>query len=750
VKILGCLATVLLVAASTPAQDYAPELPPMTSQAPPAIRSVVPNAPTIPRFAKFELTIDLAATYDNPFDPEQVDLTAELTTPAGKRVVVPGFFYQPYRNRNEGDDSRRPLLEPTGQPCWKVRFTPTEVGEYDYIVRLRNHFGEVQGDVRSNPGSFTAVASDAPGFIRVSQTNPRYFEFGNGRPFFAVGQNLQNDWPYYSHSRRLAEGGANCARVWTFCHWTWLEWTFKTGLKWAGPGDWMRSYAGAGRYNQRVAWIADDCLEKWTDDGLFVMLCLGNATGGGELSADKTPSYGSWAGHPYNVANGGFLDDPRLFWTDERARKLYRQRLRYIVARWGYSPNVWALEFWNELGEARPEIVAWHREMAQYVRQLDPNRHLLTTSTWLGNVDKFAAIWDLPEMDFTQGHHYGALPGMTARIAEHLTRWPKPYLNGEGGGPPAKDPDGQSLDPDSIEFHNSLWAPLATGSAGTTLPWWWRDRIEPQDLFGHYRAVTSFVADVPWSRGPFRPVQIRSITLNAGSPNKEFSPVLIAPIGADWGSPPRASRFRVEADGTVAGSEQLAGELFGHAPGRSPWRRPLVLEVDYPQPGQYVVNLATATHGTLEMQLDGRVVLQAKSPGIFRADLPAGPHELTLDNAGSDLVRFGWIMLTNYRDARRYPDLEILGQQNDDSAILWIHNRLHQWPFLAAGVEAPPVGPAVAEILVAKDGRYQIQWWDTYTGLVTGTETLESRNQVLTLAVPPLARDMACKITIVK
>lgn len=749
-KILGCLATILLAAASTPAQDYAPELPLMTAQAPPAIRSVVPNAPTIPRFAKFELTIDLAATYDNPFDPEQVDLTAELTTPEGKHLLVPGFFYQPYQNRYEGDDSRRPLLEPAGDPCWKVRFTPTEVGEYDYIVCLRNHFGEVQGDVRSDSGSFTAVASDAPGFIRVSQTNPRYFEFDNGRPFFAVGQNLQNDWPCYSHSRRLAEGGANCARVWTFCHWTWLEWTFKTGLKWAGPGDWMRSYAGAGRYNQRIAWIADDCLERWTRDGLFVMLCLGNATGGGELSADKTGSYGSWAGHPYNVSNGGFVDDPRLFWTDERARKLYRQRLRYIVARWGYSPNVWALEFWNELGEARPEIVAWHREMAQYVRQVGPNRHLLTTSTWLGNVDKFAAIWDLPEMDFTQGHHYGALPGMTARTAEHLARWPKPYLNGEGGGPPAKDADGQSLDPDSIEFHNSLWAPLAAGSAGTTLPWWWRDRIEPQDLFGHYRAVASFVADVPWSRGPFRPVQIRSITLNASSPNKVFSPVLIAPIGADWGSPPRASRFRVEADGTVAGIEQLAGELFGHAPGRSPWRKPLVLEVDYPQPGQYVVNLATATHGTLEMQLDGRVVLQEKAPGIYRADIPAGPHQLTLDNTGSDLVRFGWIMLTNYRDARRYPDLEILGRQSDDSALLWIHNRLHQWPFQAAGIEAPPVGPAVAEILVAKDGRYQVEWWDTQTGLVTGTETVESQDQVLTLAVPSLARDVACRIAIAR
>ena len=450
------------------------------------------------------------------------------------------------------------------------------------------------------------------------------------------------------------------------------------------------------------------------------------------------------------MANGGFLDGPRQFWTDERARRLYRQRLRYIVARWGYSPHVWALEFWNELGEARPEIVAWHREMAQYVRTIDPNRHLLSTSTWQGNLDKFAAIWDLPEMDFTQGHHYGALPGLTARIAEHLARWPKPYLNGEGGGPPARTGDGQSLDPHSIEFHNSLWAPMVLGSAGTTLPWWWRDRIEPQDLFHHYQAVADFARGVPWTRHQFQPDRVQTVTLTGGDPRQRFSPVLIAPIGADWGSPPRASQFRVEADGTVAGVEQLAGELFGNAPSRRAWRRPLIFQVSFPQAGRCIVHLSTLMHGILEIRLDGRVVLQERSPGDCEVDVPAGPHEIALDNVGSDLVRVSWILLTNYRDTWRYPDLEIFGQQTDDLTALWIHNRLDQWPYQSAGIEAPAVGPAVAEILVAKDGRYQIEWWDTRTGLITRTHMLESRNGVLAITITPLERDVACKITIVK
>ena len=733
----------------------------MVSHGTAQIVRVTSNAMEIPLYGMCELTIVLSASYDNPFDPEQVDLTAEFTTPSGKTVTVPGFFYQPYTNRNEGDEAKRPLLDGNGPPCWKVRFAPTEPGKHTYLVRLQNHFGDVRGDVKSAPGSFVAVASEAPGFIRVSKTDGRYFQFDNGKPFFAIGQNLQNDWPVYKHSRLLAQGGANCARVWTFCHWTWLEWTFKEGgFKWAGPGDWMRSYAGAGKYNQRIAWIADHHLEQWARDGIFVMLCMGNGTGGGELSASKEARYDSWGGNPYNIANGGFLDTPAKFWTDERARKLYKQRLRYIVARWGYSRSIWAWEFWNELGAATPEIVAWHKEMAQYLRDTDPNRHLITTSTWEGNADKFAAMWDLKEMDFTQSHHYGALTAMMPRIALHLARWPKPHIIGEGGGPEPETEAGEAsgkklaLDPDGTEFHNSLWAPVMSGAAGTTLSWWWRDRIEPRNLFFHYRAVASFVRDVPWHDGRLRPIQVQAVSLASSSAQQKFSPVLIAPFGADWGSRPRQNRCRVEADGAVTDLERLAGELFGNAPSRREWRNPPTFEVNFPEPGRFILHVSTALHSVLEIRLDGKQVVRDAFPGgagkrvarDFVVDVPAGRHEITLDNAGGDLIRFGYFILTNYRDAARYPDLDILGLRSEDMALLWIHSRLNQWYFKAAGFDAEPVGPAIATLGGLRDGHYQIEWWDTYKGEISKVEQTEVRGGTLDLHLPAIEKDVACKV----
>src|SRR3990170_3716579 len=43
-------------------------------------------------YEKFELNIDLRATFSNPFDPEEVDLWAEFTAPSGKVQKIWGFY----------------------------------------------------------------------------------------------------------------------------------------------------------------------------------------------------------------------------------------------------------------------------------------------------------------------------------------------------------------------------------------------------------------------------------------------------------------------------------------------------------------------------------------------------------------------------------------------------------------------------------------------------------------------------------
>lgn len=767
VRLLTCRASLWFAIVASIAAALGPqptpagqEVPPMSNSQTPRIESVEPNTARVKRFEKFELTVALAASYDNPFDPEQVDLEAEFVAPSGRKVLVPGFFYQEYRNRNADDDAKKPLLDADGAPCWKVRFAPTEIGSYRYALRLRNRFGDVRKELSWGPKPFACVESDRRGYLRVSPVNHRYFRFDDGTPFFVVGQNLQNDWACYAHYRPLAEAGCNAMRIWTFCHWTWLEWTFKPDLGWAKPGDWMRSYAGMGRYNQRIAWIADQILARCEHDGLYLMLCLGNGTGGGELS--KKDDYGSWGGHPYNRANGGFLDDPEQLWTDAQAKSLYRQRLRYILARYGYSTNVWAWEFWNELGDARPEMVQWHREMAEFVRASDPNRHLVTTSTWQSS-DKFRPIWDLPEMDFTQTHIYQSAEAVHNGVQRVLRDHPdKPHVVGEGGGPPAqRKPQGQTtvatVDPEHVEFHNSLWAAALSGAAGGTLPWWWRDRIEPDRLFSHYTALARFAQGEPWATlRPLAPDPKR-IVVQGGASAQRFSPVLIVPMGAHWGSKAPRNRFQVGPDGRISHPEDLRLTLFGNR--HADWINPPVLEVDYPEAGQFIVHVSEVSGGTLEIVLDGKALpreklVADKNRKVDRdvtIDIPAGRHEIELRNAGPDWLRISHLLLTHYHDTRKVPDVEVYAVQTQQSAYLWAHHRLNVLPMREAGFQPEPIRGATAEISGLADGPYRVEWWDTVHGQPTGGQSaggqsVPCRGGKLRIDIPDLAADVACKI----
>ena len=729
--------------------------PPLSARGDCAIRKVTVSADTVPRYGRLELTVDLSASYDNPYDPDQVDLAAAFTAPSGKTAVVPGFFYQGYR-RAPGDPDT-PILACDGEPCWRARFAPTEVGPYRCVVRLRNQSAGVMHEAAAAPVAFRCVSSGSPGFIRVADpaaTRPsadrRYFAFDSGAPFYPVGQNTQNDWIDYRHTRTLAEAGADCARSWLFCHWTWLEWSPMTPT-WAAPGHWIRGYGGAGAYNQGLAWIADEYLSRCERDGIRLMLCIGAAH---EVNAGD--DVGRWAGHPYNRATGGFLDKPEEYWSNPRARQLARNRLRYIAARYGYSTAVWAWEFWNELGDAGPDVTAWHREMGDYLRSVDPNRHLLTTSTWQPEPDRLAPIWRLPEIDFTQSHIYSPSPAFEPIVAAHLRLYGKPHVVGEGGGlaasPGGGDTTGQpcTVDPEGIDFHNSLWLPMMTGAAGGTLSWHWRQRIEPGGLSPQYGALARFLHAAP--PGRLRSAEVRLQPAATTATDGRYSPAVVVPLGAAWGSRATADRFILQPDGTLDHPEQLTRGLFGKW--REQWRRPPTFVARYLAAGRFMVHVGDMSHGVLTVALDGREVLREGSVDVTRKtldrdlgiDVPAGTHEIRLDNDGGDWIEAQYYVFTNVRDPARFPDLDAHALRTDTGALLWFRNRLNEWVFHAAGVALTPTVPATVVLPDLRDGVYQVEWWDTYRGVATGRVTAKADGAGLRLAVPPLERDVACLV----
>ena len=59
---------------------------------PAAINSVTASSERVGRYGLLELTVDLSAEYENPFDPSQVDLSCVFKSPSAREIKVPGFL----------------------------------------------------------------------------------------------------------------------------------------------------------------------------------------------------------------------------------------------------------------------------------------------------------------------------------------------------------------------------------------------------------------------------------------------------------------------------------------------------------------------------------------------------------------------------------------------------------------------------------------------------------------------------------
>jgi hypothetical protein len=51
-----------------------------------------------------------------------------------------------------------------------------------------------------------------------------------------------------------------------------------------------------------------------------------------------------------------------------------------------------------------------------------------------------------------------------------------------------------------------------------------------------------------------------------------------------------------------------------------------------------------------------------------------------------------------------------------------------------------------AEVPVAADGAYSLEWWDTYKGIVVRTEKVAAKGKMFVVPLPPLERDVAVKV----
>lgn len=468
------------------------------------IDTSVPAAASVQKYGLFEKTFNLSRYYNlDVFDSRRIDVSATFTAPSGTQISVPAYWTVDYTVRAGTGVGSSEIYDPVPMSpprpgVWRVRFSPDEVGTYTYTLRAEDKIPPSVATVVSVPLSFDATSPSTHGEVGEDPTDPLMLRYEDGTPYVPMGNdvafqdgNPDADGGHYFDPlfASMETAGENWTRVW-------MTDFNRDALEWS-TNHWSGLYTGVGQYSQVSAFRIDQALELADEHGLQVQLVLNDH---GQFS---TYVDGRWADNPYSTAHGGPVPaaTPTDFFTNPEAKRLFKQRLRYLVARYGAFRNVLAWELFNEVqsvgtdavnpgnnAAVRDAIAAWHQEMAAYLESIDPYHHLITTSA--APDSSLDGIWTDPNINLVQVHDYGASATQDTRLRQEVgdlqAAYGKPVIVGEFGlaSDPERhfDPTTSTLSQDLREhleegthLHNAAWA--AAMSRSGAMSWWWGEYL---------------------------------------------------------------------------------------------------------------------------------------------------------------------------------------------------------------------------------------------------------------------------------
>lgn len=437
------------------------------------------------QYSKTEFDIELKGQWTNPYLQEDATLDMLITSPTGKKLTLPCY----YISGNSGETSK-----------WKARFAAQEAGKYSYTFQYTEKNTQTAS---SKPATFTAKPSKKPGILHAR--NNWTFQYDNGKPFRGIGENIgwesranddskffkalheKSKYNYEEMLPNLAKRGGNYFRTWIY--------SFNLPIDWKSGFNSNRYTPTTEYFNPSAIAKLDRMIELSDSLGIHVMLTLGQGA--------------------YRQRDGGFATSGADFFVNPKSKQQYKNRLRYFVARWGYSPAIGAWEFFNEVDNVQfankenpinaDSIVIWHDEMSNYLKQIDPYHHLVTTSISHRDLKGLNA---LKNIDFNQKHIYKNTKGIPSNINNYEAEFGKPYVIGEFGyeWDWSKDFNLFANEMDS-DFKRGLWYGLFSPTPILPLSWWWEyfDDRKTDEYFNRVKTISNRMLAA--GKGDFQPAK---------------------------------------------------------------------------------------------------------------------------------------------------------------------------------------------------------------------------------------------------
>ncbi len=698
---------------------------------------------------EFSITNVPAAT--NPFDPDVIRLDATFTLPSGKTMNIPAFWYQNYQRSLSGGYEQ---FTPMGSPEWRLRFTPPEVGGYSISLTVHTN-GQLYGSVSTVDFSVPTNATPAgSGYVRVAP-GEQYFETSDGEPLRLIGENVawpttgQGTYQYDNWFPTIKSAGENYARL------ILTPWTF--GME----TDTNTLTA----YRLDRAWQLDHVFQLAEQQGIYLLLCLNI-----HLMLQPVPDYWGndnyWQSNPYNSANGGPCVNENAFFTNAVARTIFEKRLRYLIARYGYSSRLLAWQLWseidNEYAYLNPtDVVTWHGLVGDWLHSNDPYDHLVTTSL-TGSSDR-PEIWSLPQLDFACYHSYAdPFPATRLNVVAQSfhQRYGKPLLIDEFG----TDWRGWNRTNDLYlrGFRQGLWGGALGGSVGTAMSWWW-DSIDAENDYSVYTALGSILNRTGWGRGTWTNIEFKTgglppITVGDPVPGGNPFNVVLTPSGV-WGGTPLG---RLAVSGPEAAS--YAGVTLNSFV-QGWWHpdliTPFALSAWFTNNARIVMHLnSVSDSATMVVRVDGSQLFSTNLPNLdglndvnseynldIPVNLPAGKHLIEITNSAAGWFYLDWVRLEQVLPATYSgnwsPSPDAIGLRGAHESLLYVVAPGASFSGNSTNIVLPLQQAQTVVMTNWPPGRFLAEWYDPATGTNAGYTQATTTNGGLTLPLPDFSEDLA-------
>jgi len=682
----------------------------------PVFISVSANSGFIGKYQKFELIVNFTASYSNPYDFSQVNLKCKFTSPTGIVYNVDGFYYQPY-NMPQPDN-----LVLVGNPDWRVRFAPNETGAWSYLLTCT----DVNGTTSYPVGQFECTQSALRGFVHPAANNQ--FKYDDGGKFLGIGTNLGwTEWSegftiYQDWINELGANGGNFTKI------VMAPWSFEL--------EWQETGTGNYSLRQNRAWALDWIFDHLTE---YEIYCQLNIMIHDELRSSNTPG---WLQNPYNTANGGPCNEPQNFLVNTTAKGLFQRKIRYIMARWGYSSFVSSWEILSEAdntgvyNDFRTQTLSWLNEMTSYTKSLDIRNRPVSSGFAIPEHDQ--DYWNNASTMFTQLHIYGMINDLELKIynysKDYLTKYNKPAIVGEFALAYTPEEVFQN-DPGGITFHNTLWSSALSGTVSTAMSWWWNTYLYPNGFFSYFGPLSSFLGQVNFpSQNAIYEIPLCTSDINL---TLDISPGFVSTLQR---AP--ANDFAIEPNGSLIPNNLNLGKyLYGYFFNSD--RNPPTFHVNYTKPGEFTVFTGgSVSLSKIKIWLDGVTLVSnnASSNSYYTIAVPVGQHTIFVENVGNGIMEISKYRLLNYS-----PVLRGFVARNSDHAIGWIQNRKYNWEYVKQNGIPPAVTGGIINLNNYNPGLYKIDWFNA-NGTFDSTTTALSVSGNLVLNSPEITWDGAFEL----